>query len=506
MDALRSARMKLLIFLVLLWGMHTSSATAASPRGAALLRTEAERLENVGRGDPAAHAAALLRSGRAYASLYAREKAPRDLESALSALVRAAAVAPGGRTAAVALMQRARLLLEHRPDKTEARAALTQLLHQYPQSAEARTARRLLLLLRAFDPTRRARNVVAVREEVGPASTRIVIELDGALRELPVPVAHAPLDRVRVPLLGVRAPKALLAAREGRGLASRIRLHKLRKGLLLDATLRQSAQARVFHLSEPSRLVIDLAVPESPPASAATPAPSPPVRAPLLQRVVIDPGHGGKDSGALGRMSRLREKDVALSIALKLAALLRAIGVEALLTRDGDETLALRERTAFANERGADLFLSIHVNSNPDPSRHGLETYYLDTTRDRYAARLAKRENDAGGDRSDLQYILADLHTQSNVQTSMQLAGHILRAAVQHLSGRHADIAEHGVKPALFYVLLGAKMPAVLVETSYLTNARDEKRLQDDAYLQRLAEGIFLGVRRFVLGSKVAMR
>jgi N-acetylmuramoyl-L-alanine amidase len=442
-----------------------------------------------------------MREGAVRRARYAKSRDPRDLEVALTAYSRAAALAPRGRAAAPWLA-RARLLLEHRADKSAAIAALREITRRYPRAREARTAKRLLRLLRAFDVARPATRVVAVREETSPAATRIVVELDGALEKLPAPLALAPLDHVRLKLAGVRAPKSLLGARPGRGLASRIRLRKHGRGLLLDAQTRSPVRARVFHLTAPHRLVVDLSAPEAVPPDAG---PAPPARAFLPRRVVIDPGHGGTDPGAVGRRTRLREKDVTLRIARRLQALFRKVGVEALLTREGDETVALRDRTAFANDLRADLFLSIHANSNPDRKRHGLETYYLDTTRDRYAKRLADREN-RGGEAGDLGYILADLHTRSNVQASMQLAGRVLRATVEHLSIRYEDIVDHGVKPALFYVLLGAKMPAILIETSYLTNARDERRLRRDAYLQRLAEGIFLGVRRFALGATLARR
>jgi N-acetylmuramoyl-L-alanine amidase len=450
-----------------------------------------------------------IRAARAHAARFLATRQARDLKAALDAYARAAAKAPPGRAAA-ALLARARLLLEHRADKGEAHAALRDLVRRAPRSREARTARRLLRLLRAFDPKRWARRVAGLRLETGPAATRLVVELDGVLRELPAPLAAAPLDRVRVKLPRLTADRSLLGDRPGEGVVDRVRLRRWRGGLLLDAALRRPAVTRVFYLRNPHRLVLDLGEPPVSAQAIAAAAPPPPGtrEAPLghlLKRVVIDPGHGGRDPGAIGRRTRLREKDVTLRIARRLQALLRKVGVEALLTREEDKTASLRERTTFANERGADLFVSLHANSNPDRNRHGIETYYLDTTRDRYAQRLARRENRAGGAPDDLQLILADLNTRSNTRASMQLAGQVLRATVEHVSARYPGTVGHGAKPALFYVLLGARMPAILVETSYLTHPRDEARLREDAYLQRIAEGIFLGIRRFTLGKALAL-
>jgi N-acetylmuramoyl-L-alanine amidase len=480
---------------------------------AAVFLTTAQAAPNERRPSPARSLRDLMREAREHAVRHAKTRDARALEDALAAYIRAASMAPRHRAAAP-LLARARLLLEHRRDKAEAHAALQELVRHYPRAPEARTGRHLLALLKAFDPTRLARRVTAVREELGPASTRIILDLDGTIRQLPAPLAAAPLDRIRVRLPGLRARRELLTTLRGHGLASHITLRKFRGGLLLDATARQLVRARVFHVTEPNRLVVDLGIPEpsaaaaasaaSPRANVGATAPSPPPLGRLLRRVVIDPGHGGKDPGALGRRTRLKEKDVTLQIAHKLGALLRQVGVETILTRDGDETLSLPERTDLANSKGADLFLSIHVNSNPNPERHGIETYYLDTTRDRYSQRLAEQENRAGGEIGDLEFIIADLLTKTNVASSAQLAGQVLRATVEHLSGRYPGIVGHGVKPALFYVLLGAKMPAILVESSYLTNASDEGRLRDEACLQRIAEGIFLGIRRFAVGSALA--
>lgn len=497
--------------LALLAATGAFAKPAPSP---ATRREEAVRLEAAAeKATPARAYEALMHAGLRFTELHQRSREAADLEAALRVYVRASALAPRAKVSAP-LLRRARLLLEHRADKSEAHAALTEIVKDHGRGADARTARRLLKLLRAFEPARAASRVVSIREERGPASTRIVVELDGALKRIPTPIAAAPLDKVRIPLPVKDLPKALREKRPGRGVVRYTSLRRFQDGALFEVAVREPVRTRVFYLRSPHRVVIDVATlgpAERAEAARASPAapvdlgPSTAALGSLVRRVVIDPGHGGKDPGALGRRSKLREKDVTLAISKRLAALLRRTGVEVTLTREDDDTLSLSQRTQLANEKGADLFVSVHVNSNPDQKRHGLETYYLDTTRDAYARRLAERENQAGGEVKSLDFILADLHQKSNVQSSMRLAGQVLRASVQHLSGRYAEIVGHGVKPAMFYVLLGAKMPSILVETSYLTNARDEKRMRDGAYLQRIAEGIFLGIRRFALGARVAL-
>jgi N-acetylmuramoyl-L-alanine amidase len=217
-----------------------------------------------------------------------------------------------------------------------------------------------------------------------------------------------------------------------------------------------------------------------------------------VRTVVIDPGHGGSDPGAIGPTG-LQEKDVTLKVAKRVAARLeKELGLNVVLTRDRDKTLSLEERAAIANDARADLFVSVHVNASPNRKAYGIETFYLNTTDDRYAIRLAAREN-AGSEKSigDLQFILADLVTKSNVDDSRRLARAVQSGMVAQTGKRYSDVKDLGLKSALFYVLIGVRMPSVLVETSFISNRREEKRLRQDAYLDALADGIVRGVREF---------
>lgn len=217
-----------------------------------------------------------------------------------------------------------------------------------------------------------------------------------------------------------------------------------------------------------------------------------------VRRVVIDPGHGGHDTGAIGKEGT-REKEVALSISLKLAEELRERGLEVVLTREDDRFIRLEDRAKFANAERGDLFISVHCNAATSRKLRGIETYTLNTSADRYSIRLAAREN-ATSEKgiSDLQFILADLATKANTEESSRLANQVQRSLVTELSTKYSDIKGLGHKEALFYVLLGVKMPAILVETAFLSHPEEEKRLASGAYQTDVAKAIAHGVEEFL--------
>ncbi len=223
-----------------------------------------------------------------------------------------------------------------------------------------------------------------------------------------------------------------------------------------------------------------------------------------VRRVVIDAGHGGHDTGAIGRKGT-QEKDVTLAIAQKLARELRTRGLEVMLTREDDRYLKLEDRARMANELKGDLFISIHCNSAHTSKLRGIETYTLNTSADRYSIRLAAREN-ASSEKgiSDLQFILADLATKANTEESTRLATQVQKNLVSHLSNSYSGVKNLGTKEALFYVLLGTKMPAILVETAFLSHAEEEKRLASEKYQEDVAQAIAHGVDDF-LGNRRKM-
>jgi len=199
----------------------------------------------------------------------------------------------------------------------------------------------------------------------------------------------------------------------------------------------------------------------------------------------------------------VREKDVTLAIATELAGLLRQQGRwEVKLTREADTTLSLEERTAIANAFGANLFVSIHANASPSQSARGVETYYLERSSDRSARRLAALEN--GGreeDAAEMEHILADVVLSSKVRDSRRLAETIQETLVSNLSRNYGPTRDLGVKRGPFYVLTGAIMPAVLVETAFLTHPEESRRLTDVDFQREAARALAQGIGRFAGGS-----
>jgi len=245
---------------------------------------------------------------------------------------------------------------------------------------------------------------------------------------------------------------------------------------------------RVFEMQEPYRVVIDVA--RRPPGIRGN-GPR------TLSRVVLDPGHGGSDRGARGPTG-LAEKDVVLDIARRVAPVLAGQGIQVMLTREDDRFVSLEERTARANAFGADLFVSIHCNASEGRVRRGIESYVLDTSRDEVAARVAARENATTQPASaELASILGGLRMAEGSGRSRRLAELLLRASTTAVQSKYGDAVDGGVHAAGFYVLVGARMPAVLFEASYISNATDEQRLAGGEYRQLLADAIANALRAF---------
>jgi len=220
-----------------------------------------------------------------------------------------------------------------------------------------------------------------------------------------------------------------------------------------------------------------------------------------VSRIIIDPGHGGRDYGAPGYYKGVHEKDIVLQISRRLAKMIRKeLKYQVFLTRDSDKYLTLEERTAIANTKNADLFISIHTNSHKDRRAYGIETYFLNLATDDEAIRVAAMENATSTKNiSDLQTILYDLMQNAKINESSRLAGYVQVSVVNHLKRkRYGRIKDKGVKQAPFYVLIGAQMPAILFETSFISNPRECKRLVNPKFQQRLCEAIVLGIKKYI--------
>lgn len=219
--------------------------------------------------------------------------------------------------------------------------------------------------------------------------------------------------------------------------------------------------------------------------------------------VVIDPGHGGKDPGAVSQDGRIKEKDVTLDIAKRLRNRLEESipGSRVILTRNDDSTLTLSQRTSLANSLNADLFLSIHGNGFGDSRAKGIETFYLSKASSRGSMRVAARENGISLARmSDLEATLLDLMVTSKKNESDAVANIVHSSLAQNLLPRDPSARDRGVKTAPFYVLLGAKMPSILVECAFITNARDRNRLGSLNHLELIADGITSGTVKYLRG------
>jgi N-acetylmuramoyl-L-alanine amidase len=219
-----------------------------------------------------------------------------------------------------------------------------------------------------------------------------------------------------------------------------------------------------------------------------------------VRRIIIDPGHGGKDFGAPGAMKGIFEKDITLAIGKKLASKIRdSLKCEVIITRTTDRYVALEERTAIANTKNGDLFISIHTNAAKNTDAYGIETFFLNLATDDESIMVAARENATSTKNiSDLQSILTDLMQNAKVNESSRLAARVQDDLCNHMSIKYSNIRNKGVKKAPFYVLLGAQMPSILVETSFISNQRECARLASPEYQDRICDAIIAGVGRYI--------
>ena len=221
-----------------------------------------------------------------------------------------------------------------------------------------------------------------------------------------------------------------------------------------------------------------------------------------VSRIVIDPGHGGHDPGAQAR--GVVEAELVLDVALRLEKLLqKTAGVEVILTRRTDEFIPLQERTAIANREGADLFLSIHANASPTAQARGIETYFLNFASNLSAAAVAARENAASGQTMGaLPDIVKSIALNNKLDESRDFATAVQHAMVERLRPSNKLLKDLGVKQAPFVVLIGAAMPSVLAEISFVTNPQEAKLLKNGGYRQKIAEALFNAIRKYQTSLK----
>lgn len=218
-----------------------------------------------------------------------------------------------------------------------------------------------------------------------------------------------------------------------------------------------------------------------------------------VETIVIDPGHGGKDPGAVN--NGIKEKNFNLDVAKRLAGVLRSAGYTVHLTRTADRFVGLYERTDIARKHKADLFISLHANSSVNAKAEGFETYYLDFSNDEKSIRLAAIEN-AGVEKrglGEMEHILGDMLLKARIQESKRLAAKVQASAVRKINREGYALKSNGTKGAPFHVLIGSSMPCILIEMGYTSNSKEAKRLASDKYKNALAEGIANGIHQYAL-------
>jgi N-acetylmuramoyl-L-alanine amidase len=352
--------------------------------------------------------------------------------------------------------------------------------------------------------------------------TRIMLDLSQEtkyeVRRLKEDPAQGMPLRIYIDILGARlalASKEPAPAEDG--LLRQVRLGQYSADIVrVVLDMNSFRDHKAFILPDPFRLIIDVygqAAPESasPKDVAGKPAQSP--RAAVakvanpssprpassgLRKIVLDPGHGGKDPGAIGP-DGIAEKDIVLSIAKKLALKLRKdMGVEVVLTRTDDRFVPLAVRTKLANDESADLFISLHMNASENAETMGVETYYLDKTTDEAANRLAARENGTSEKNiSDLQFILADMRQNMKLEDSITLAHHLQGSVVGGMSRVMGDVKDLGVKKAIFYVLVGAYMPSALVEMFFISNRNEARAMSRMSNQEAMVDALFEGIQKY---------
>jgi N-acetylmuramoyl-L-alanine amidase len=332
-----------------------------------------------------------------------------------------------------------------------------------------------------------------LRHRSYPSFTRIVVETSGPLTYR-VEAPGTKESRVRLLML-TGFPRAQEIAD---GFIDEVRLERAGDDALLRVVFEgASGDLRVSTLADPPRLVLDFARPTEPAPRQRRESAAP------LRVVVLDAGHGGHDTGAIGP-GGLQEKDLVLDVTRRVARLLEdKLDVKVLLSRESDQFVTLRDRTTYANRERADLFVSIHANAHRESASAGVETYFLSSEATDGAARqVAALENSVvqlektparpSGRLDAVKAILWDLAQSEFQQESSRLA-----EVVQDSMTHSLRIPNRGVKQAGFYVLGGAAMPAILIEIGFLTNPKEERRMKDPKYRDEIARAIFAGLAEY---------
>ncbi len=473
--------------------------------------------------------------GRTYYELGLRSHLKRDYERALKYFNALLKHFPSHPWCDDAKLYCAKIELYHLNKRDEAYIDLLYIVEVYPKGDKAPEAERLLKKLdekylkkigySAISSPHRVSSssktpsltgtstLKEIRSWSNPDYTRVVLELDRSapFREFLLPPSRKkghPFYRVVVDIsrtkISPHLDKKMESTPDG-GMLHGLRYARHSRGVIrVVMEFKRVGEYKVFSLHEPFRIVVDVFKNREEKKTQVI-ARGEYVKKNIgkfsanlveqlgldIKTIMIDPGHGGKDPGAT--WGRLKEKDINLELAKILGKMLEKKGFRVLYTRTKDVFIPLEKRTAMANSMGADLFISLHVNAHPNPRVHGIEVYYLNLASSKDAVRVAARENAISSKKiSDLQVILTDLMLNSKIKESSALASRVLKGILRGV--RRYKMEDNGVKEAPFYVLMGAKMPAILIEIGYITNPGDRRKLTSRRYLTRLARGIVNGI------------
>ena len=347
-------------------------------------------------------------------------------------------------------------------------------------------------------------DVTEVRTWSYPAYTRVVLELNRDVRledrdlvRLPADRAAGRPDRLYLDMPGVWVGRRYeTGIPVGDGLLEAVRLgQNTRQNTRLVIDLERYDRHRMFTLDSPPRIVVDIYGDRQ--ALRSDPSGRLPASLRRVHKIVVDPGHGGRDPGATG-VGGIREKEINLAIAKRLETRLQELGFQVILTRRNDRTVDLEERTAIAESSDGDVFISIHANAARRANARGIEIYTLDANHERHSLDVASRENGVPAAKLDaLQRALARLRADESASDSEQLAAFVHRDLIKAARTHDRGLPDLGLKKGPFYVLFMSSMPAVLVETGFLTNKSDAKLLASERYQGMVADQIAAGIDRY---------
>ena len=466
----------------------------------------------------------LFSAARLYRELFSREKNTDDLEKAIAYFQSVYEKFPDSALADDALFLTGESYYLHKKDYFQAYEAYKKIVISYPtgdryEAAKTRLNEMLRFHAKKVTPVEQSslNRVNDIRHWSNPKYSRIVIDLSNQA-DYKETLQRSP-SRIYIDLFNTKLSpdmkKSPIKVMDGL-------LKEIRFGTHGENTTRviidigNVNRYKIFALENPFRIVIDVKGGEisrekeivgkekrKPPAAKIEKEEKHPIVKEKRLTIVLDPGHGGKDSGAVG-YNGLKEKTIVLDIAKRLQSFLKErTPHRVFLTRAKDVYISLEERTAIANTLNADLFISLHANASRRRGAIGVETYFLDYTFNEDVLETVARENNAPFLlKDDLQAILFDLKKTRDSNESVVLANNVQEAMISRLNANYRKIKDRGAKAGPFYVLFGAEMPSILVETFFISNKKEARMLESPVYRQKIAEAIFYGIQNYLAGQE----